>query len=223
MTQAPYGGAPGGQQGPPWQQGPPPKRRNPWVVPVAVLGTLVLLGAVVLGGGATVWFLDPFGWRASPTAQEERPEESSDPSQITAGTTDYQFTYPVQWETIEPTETAGDSQVFKLEGKDAEERTSFSVAETESFGGDPIEVCWGLAEKNGYEMQDDIDLDGQTAKHFQNRSPTPSGDPQVRDAWCAKGVTGTMIVIIGRSSGPGADDLEQSAPHVIVDSWTWTD
>lgn len=203
--------------------GPAPRRRNPWVLPVAILGTLTLIGGVALAGGAAVWLLDPFGWRAAPTAQAGASETTLDPSLTAGGTDEHTFTYPSDWQVVENTEPPKEDRVYLLRVTSPDGHDGLVVSENSAFDGIAVGVCGSWAERAGQDRQPDIEIDGRPATHFQSREPLDTGEEAVRDSWCTEGPEGTMIPILGRSSGPGAADLEQSAAQASIDSWTWKD
>lgn len=227
MSQSPYGQPyQGGGHGPSVPPGGG-RRRSPWILPVAILGVLALLGALVLGGGALMWFLDPLDWRGGPVASSEDPTEGSTAATTTpdlaeGGTEDYVFSYPASWGPREDDGETPESTIYELSVEDVEGLNSFDVVEADLLG-TGASHCWRMAEKNDYTPLGDIDLDGQVVKHFQSRAPSDAGVPRVRDVWCAEGRNGSSLMIIGRTTNPEADGLETSAGLTIVETWRWKD
>lgn len=199
--------------------GGPPRRYGPWIGLVVALLVCVLVGGVAIGVGS-VWILDPFDRRAEGAAAGEA--SSPSPTLATGGTEDYSFSYPASWELQDSTEDPTEWEIYSMEVRSSDGVELMRVFESEVLG-EPIASCWDVVEDEGYTQQDEVEIDGRLVKHFQNRTPSDSGRPRVRDVWCAATEARTMVMIVGSTTREDADALPTSSVQGVIDTWVWTD
>lgn len=199
-----------------------PARKSGWIIAVVVAAVLALVLGLLAVGAVTFLMRggsDEPSANATTSASPSAPPAPVAPSPMTAVEAEgYSFSYPEHWQEQKPS-TDGSTFNYYIETLDVVENSKMIVMEY-PVRGTVAEECAAQAGDAGYGEQPDVEVDGVLSKHYQYIAPDEDGRPQVQDMWCLPREL-TIVMVLGRTSGPEAEEAGVSEGQKVIDSWQW--